>query len=88
MIEDSYIKEYLYAIKEKRSKAREKASEFPSLLLKQPQNSQCRSRRRGHTREKYYAFENVDLKGRVISWTEIISVQSVYDVSISEPVFV
>ncbi len=40
------------------------------------------------TRERYFAFENVDLSGRVISWTEIISVHSCYDVSISEPVFV
>ena len=87
VIEDNYIKEYLYAIKDKKSKAREKASEYNQyFLLKQPRKQPNFG---GHrTRERYFAFENVDLQGRVISWTEIISVQSVYDVSISEPVFV
>lgn len=77
---NKFLKDYLDALKDRRDKAREKASELSfKVPLKQPLH--C-------PRTKYFAFENVDLNGKVISWTEIISVHSVYDVSISEPVFV
>lgn len=86
VIEDNYIKEYLYAIKplppSSKQPQRSTASECKAAR-KQPLKSLL-----PYQREKYYAFENVDLQGRVISWTEVISIHSVYDISISEPVFV
>ena len=42
------------------------------------------------TRETYYAFENLDCSGQVLSWTEIVTIQSVHDCSfsISEAIYV
>lgn len=87
VMEDSYFKEYLSSSHLKptthqppTSRMPITASECKASVLKQP--------KKNYQREKYYAFENVDLHGRVLSWTEIISIHSVYDISISEPVFV
>ena len=77
-----YIQDYLGALKDQRDQAREKASEFKIKNIKKQSWHPFR------TKERYFAFENVDLTGKVISWTEIVSVSSSYDVSISEPVFV
>lgn len=86
----TYIKDYLDALREKRDKARQQqrtSSECKksTTTVKQPSNP---LQQKSKIKERYYAFENIDLTGRVISWTEIISVHSFYDVSISEPVFV
>jgi hypothetical protein len=81
----SQVKDYLDALKERRETARQRASE--SQYVKQHTRPPYR-RSEGHWKERYFAFENVDLYGRVTSWTEVISVHSVYDVSVSDPVFV
>ena len=42
-----------------------------------------------YTRETYYAFENIDWSGQVLSWTEIVTIQSVHDcISISGAIYV
>ena len=42
-----------------------------------------------YTRETYYAFENLDWSGQVLSWTEIVTIQSVHDcMNISEAIYV
>ena len=42
-----------------------------------------------YTRETYYAFENLDWSGQVLSWTEIVTIQSVHDcISNSEAIYV
>ena len=85
--ENQYINDYFDNLQDNRDVVSQRSSELFSSKIKQPMPLPY-LQNHNHIKEKYFAFENIDLTGQVLSWTEIVSVQSVYDVRISEPIYV